>query len=179
MLTFYNFLLCYNFKIIEKLQEIAQGTHIYPYSRFTDGLYFVLFGLSFFLCLSLYVRISTYAYVEREKEIRIYIYISSLYRETNNFISLSLSLFFPKLFERKLGTLCLFMPKYFIEQWHILYNHSIVVRYRSVNINIKPFSNILSIFQFLIVPKVCFTVFSLIVHNSCVQYSSRPCIDSI
>lgn len=106
------FLFCYNFKIIEKLQEIAPGAHKYPLSRFTGCLYFVLFGLSFLLCLSSYVP-------------HIHISLSSIFREGNNFMYLFIPILIlppPKLFESKLEALYLFMPTYFNvgEQLHII-----------------------------------------------------------
>lgn len=87
------FLLCYNFKIIEKLQ-----THKYSLSRFTDCSYFVLFGLAFSLCLSSYVP-------------HIHISLSSIFRERNNFIYLLIPiLIFPKTILKQVGGI---VPTYF------------------------------------------------------------------
>lgn len=148
------FLLCYNFKIIEKLQEIAPGAHKYPLSRFTGCLYFVLFGLSFFLYLSSYVP-------------HIHISLSSIFREGNNFMYLVIRILilppppkknYLKASWRHCTSSCLHISM--LENNYILYNHLTAIRFRKINIDIKLLSTILSIFQFLIVSKVSFPIFS-------------------
>lgn len=150
------FLFCYNFKIIEKLQEIAPGAHKYPLSRFTGCLYFVLFGLSFLLCLSSYVP-------------HIHISLSSIFREGNNFMYLFIPILilpppnYLKASWRHCTSSCPHISM--LENNYILYNHRTAIRFRKININIKLLSTILSIFQFLIVSKVSFPIFSPTINN--------------